>query len=341
MTRITLKDVADRAGVGVATVDRVLNGRAPVSAATAGRVLAAAEAMNYHAHGLLRRRIEEMAPAKTLGFILQKESKWFYQSLANELRKAAQNLRSIRASVEFLFVESLSPDDLAQAVGQLKDRVDAIGLVAVDHPKISEAVALGAQAGTPVFALLSPLNAPELAGYVGIDGRRAGRTAGWAMSKLTRASGTVGILIGSHRYLGHEALEVGFRSYLREYAPNIQLRDSVVYLDDAAVAYEATAEVLRAAPELNGLYHCGGGVRGAVKALAEAGRAREISYVCHEQSPSAVQGLLDGTVDLLIASPVEEIATKATRAMARALDGEASTSVDMVAEFHVVTPENC
>ena len=30
MTRITLKDVADRAGVGVATVDRVLNGRAPV-----------------------------------------------------------------------------------------------------------------------------------------------------------------------------------------------------------------------------------------------------------------------------------------------------------------------
>ncbi|MEP3275600.1 MAG: LacI family DNA-binding transcriptional regulator [Stappiaceae bacterium] len=341
MTRITLKDVAERAGVGVATVDRVLNERAPVSAATAARVLAAAEAVNYHAHGLLRRRIEEMAPAKTLGFVLQKESKWFYQSLADELRKAAQNLRSIRASVEILFVESLSPDDLVKAVGQLQGRVDAIGLVAVDHPKINKAVVSSAQAGIPVFALLSPLSAPEIAGYVGIDGRKAGRTAGWAMSKLMQASGSVGILIGSHRYLGHEALEVGFRSYLREYAPDIGLRDSVVYLDDTAVAYEAAAEILRVAPDLNGLYHCGGGVRGAVKALEEAGRAHEISYVCHEQSPTAVQGLLEGTVDLVIASPVAEIATKATRAMARAIGGEASTPAEMVAEFHVTTPENC
>lgn len=341
MTRITLKNVADRAGVGVATVDRVLNGRAPVSAATAGRVLAAAEEMNYHAHELLRRRIEEMAPAKILGFVLQKESKWFYQSLAKELRTAAQNLRSIRASVEILFVESLSPDDLAQAVDQLKGHVDAIGLVAVDHPKINAAVSSSVKAGVPVFALLSQLNAPKLAGYVGINGRKAGRTAGWAMSKFTQNSGQVGILIGSHRYLGHEALEVGFRSYLREYAPNIHLRDSVVYLDDAAVAYEATAEILRVAPELNGLYHCGGGVQGAVKALEEAGRAHEISYVCHERSPTAVQGLLDGTVDLVIASPVEEIAIKTTRAMARALDGKVSTPAEMVAEFHVTTPENC
>ncbi|MGI9435856.1 MAG: LacI family DNA-binding transcriptional regulator [Geminicoccaceae bacterium] len=44
--RITLKDIADQAGVGVATVDRVLNGRAPVSAKTAARVLQAAETLN-------------------------------------------------------------------------------------------------------------------------------------------------------------------------------------------------------------------------------------------------------------------------------------------------------
>ena len=73
--RATLKDIAAEAGVGVATVDRVLNGRAPVMSTTAAWVLATAESLNYHAHGLMRRRIEEMAPAKTLDFILQGTSK--------------------------------------------------------------------------------------------------------------------------------------------------------------------------------------------------------------------------------------------------------------------------
>ena len=41
--RVTMEDVAKAAGVGVATVDRVLNGRARVRTSTAEQVLHAAE----------------------------------------------------------------------------------------------------------------------------------------------------------------------------------------------------------------------------------------------------------------------------------------------------------
>ena len=37
--------------------------------------------------------------------------------------------------------------------------------------------------------------------------------------------GGVGILIGSHRYLGHEATEIGFRSCMRDFAPDMRLGD--------------------------------------------------------------------------------------------------------------------
>jgi len=77
MKRATLKDIA--AGVGVATVDRVFNKRASVSEATTRLVVNAAEALNYHASGLMRRRLEEDALQQRLGFILQKQGKWFYQ----------------------------------------------------------------------------------------------------------------------------------------------------------------------------------------------------------------------------------------------------------------------
>ena len=43
MARPTIADLARTAGVGISTVDRVLNGRDPVRRATAERVLAAAE----------------------------------------------------------------------------------------------------------------------------------------------------------------------------------------------------------------------------------------------------------------------------------------------------------
>ena len=338
--RITYRDIAATAGVGVATVDRVLNRRAPVTPETASRVLAAAEALNYHGRGLMRRRVEQIAPARTLGFILQKKGNWIYRALAAALRDAAAELREVRAAVEIDFVERLSPDHLALALRRMCERVDTAALVAVDHPTVSAAIADCAAGGVPVFALLSRLDAPGLAGYVGIDGRKAGRTAGWAMSRLGAGRGEVGILIGSHRYLVQEDRESGFRAYLKASAPGIDLRESVVFMDDAAVAYEAAAEVLRASAGLTGLYHCGGGVEGAIRALSEAGRAGEVLYICHERSPAAVAGLLDGTVDLVIESPAEAIARTVTRAMAQTLAGAAPEAAGHTVPFRLVTAEN-
>ncbi|MGI9435854.1 MAG: substrate-binding domain-containing protein [Geminicoccaceae bacterium] len=222
----------------------------------------------------------------------------------------------------------------------MRNKADTLGLVAVDHPKVSTAVAECTQAGVQVFALLSQLNAPDLAGYVGIDRRRAGRTAGWVMSRCTAGHGDVGILIGSHRYLGHEEREVGFRSYMREVAPRTRLRESVVYLDDAAVAYEAAAEILRGVPRISGLYHCGGGVEGVIRALVEAERSHDVFYICHEKNPDAIQGLLDGTVDLVITNPLQPLARTITQAMADVLTGNIRLTAAGMLAFELTTAEN-
>ena len=339
--RVTLQDVADHAGVGVATVDRVLNNRAPVRAKTAALVLAAAEELDFYGKGLIRRRIAEMAPRKRLGFILQKEGKWFYRTLAGELHRAADDLNRIRASVEIRYVESLSPEALGEEIALMGQRVDAIGVVSVDHPAVTAAVVSAQEIGLPVFAMLSPLSVPGLAGFVGVDGRRAGRTAGWAMARMVGPDAEIGILVGSHRYLGHEAREVGFRSYMREFAPETRLRDSIVYLDDPDVAYEAASELLHKCPDMTGLYHCGGGVAGVVRALREAGRSDQTTYICYERSPTAIAALAEGIVDLVVATPLEQVARNVTRAMQAALLpqlGEATLLPPL--DFQVITSEN-
>ena len=72
------------------------------------------------------------------------------------------------------------------------------------------------------------------------------------MSRLVNKGGEIGIMVGSYRYLGHEALEAGFRSYMRENAPQCRLRDSMVYLDDADMALEASLELLESVPDMTG-----------------------------------------------------------------------------------------
>lgn len=338
MKRATLKDIADAAGVGVATVDRVLNRRAPVSPATTRLVVAAAEALNYHATGLMRRRLEEVAPRKRLGFILQKQGKWFYQSIKEEVERCCRDLRDIQAETDIVFVETLSPTDLAAAVEELSNRVDAIGLVSIDHPMVHAAVQASVQKDVPVFALLSPITEPGIAGYIGLDGRKAGRTAGWFMSKFVNAPGEVGILIGSYRYLGQEDREVGFRSFMRENLSELRLRESLVYLDDSAVAYEAVSEMLKSAPDLKGIYHCGGGARGAIAALREADR--KVAYICHEDSPPALEALRDGTADLIIATPIKQLVQQVTTAMQDRVLGRVSSALLEPLGFQLITPEN-
>ncbi len=335
-----MRDIAELAGVGPATVDRVLNRRAPVRQATAERVLAAAEELNYHAARLIKHRVRELAPVRKLGFILQKRQKWFYQSLATSIREAAAMCPEIRAEVDIRFVEVLSPDALASTLIELSVESDAVAMVSIDHPRITEAIARCADGSVPVFALLSQLSAPQISGYVGIDSRKAGRTAGWFMAHPAGDRHEVGLLVGSHRYLGHEAQELGFRGYMREYSPRTRLHDSLIFLDDGEIAYEATAEILSRNPRLSGLYHCGGGVSGATRALRESGRERDIFYICHGRSPCACQGLLDGIVDLIIASPVEVLARQVTQSMALCLTGRKQELSRVPLDFQLIISEN-
>ena len=125
---------------------------------------------------------------------------------------------------------------------------------------------------------------------------------------------------------------------MRENLSNLKLRESLVYLDDSAVAYEAVSEMLKSAPDLKGIYHCGGGVRGAITALREADR--KVAYICHEDSPPALEALRDGTADLVIATPIEQLVQQVTNAMQDQILGRPSSFQLKPLGFRVITPEN-
>lgn len=339
--RPTIADLAAHAGVSAATIDRVLNKRHPVRPATVRRVIEAAESLGYHGTPLLRTRLQEQQRPCRLGFLLQKEGSPFYRQLAADLGQAAQALAT-GVSVAIEFVGELDAAAIVERMRRLGRQADALAVVAVDHPRVGEQVALLRADGIPTFALLSDLSAPERAGYVGLDARKAGRTAAWAITRLARRPGVVAIVVGSHRYLDHDTREISMRSYLRELAPGFRLLEPVIDLEQPDVAYDAALTLLGRHPDLAGIYvTSGGSIDGVIRAMAELGRGSDVVLIGNELTPSTQSALIDGIVDLVIATPTRALAERAVQAMLdAAFRPAASAASQMVLPFALYGPEN-
>ncbi len=317
--RPTIADLAKKAGVSVATVDRVLNRRLPVREDTVLRVVKAAESIGYHATGLLKSRLTE-TPKRRFGFLLQKPDA-FYQTLGKELVAATKAVRAVEGKPVLEFIEEVVPSTLAEGLLKFSRNVDAVAVVAMDHPMVNDAVEKIIALGKPVFTLLSNITSPLCCGHFGADSRKCGRIAGWTISRLARQPGKIGILVGSHRYLNQELSEISFRTFMREHAPEFQLLEPIVNLDDDDIAYEAITELVEKTSDLVAIYVSGGGQEGLIKALRERKSDTKLIAVCNELTPATRAALHDGVIDLTLGTPFAALARRLTEVMAKATTG--------------------
>ncbi|MEI2298697.1 LacI family DNA-binding transcriptional regulator [Ensifer sp. MJa1] len=339
--RPTIADLAQAAGVSVATVDRVLNGRHPVREETARRVYEAAKAIGYHAVGLIRQRVFEDLPQYRLGFVLQKPEQSFYQAVAKEIENAAHALSNARISAQIDFVASSTPTAITEKLQASAARNQAIALVAPDFPAVTTAIEDLKTRGVPVFSLLSDFAAGVREGYVGLNNHKVGRTAAWMIAKAAKRPGKVAAFVGSHRFLGHEMREIGFRSYFREHAPDFEVLDTMVNLDTAEITHEATLNLLQRHPDLIGFYVCGGGMEGAISAIREERLEGKLIGVVNELTPESRAALADNVVTLAVATPTAMLARETINLMIQAISkGPTGAPGQTFLPFDLFTPEN-
>ncbi len=305
--RPTIGDLAKAAGLSVATVDRVLNGRGLVRDDTRARVHEAAQAIGYHRAALIGARLAEAKPLLRLGVVLHKERQAFYQAFRGELETAAASVTGRRASVRVVFAASQSPGDFAGLMRGLRGHVDAVAATAVTHVEIADAVADLQAAGVPCFALLNDFAQGLRRSYIGLNNLKVGRIAAHMIATSLHRPAKIAVFVGGYRWHGHELRETGFRSYLREYAPQHTVLDTLVNLETRQLTYEATLDLLARHPDLRGLYCAGGGMEGAIAALREARNPGDVALVVNEITPESRAALADRYLAMSIATPLPRL----------------------------------
>jgi LacI family transcriptional regulator len=321
VARVTILDVAREAAVSAATVDRVLNRREGVRPATVARVEDAIRRLNYQPDRLAAR----LARARDYRFVfvLPSGTNTFMQILAAEVQDAAGRMIGERVVVELVTVDVFDAEKLAEALEAVgAEQPDGVGVVALDHPSVREALNALADAGVPVVTLVSDVPNARRLHHVGIDNSAAGRTAATLLGRFVGPRrGKVGLIAGSLFLRDHAERQYGFEQVMHREFSKLEVLPVREGRDDYLRNEEVVTALLEETPDLVGIYNVGAGNRGVIAALEVAGRGRDIVYMAHELTQFTRRGLLRGTVDAVINQDPGHEVRSAIRVLTAHADG--------------------
>jgi LacI family transcriptional regulator len=317
--RSTLTDIAREAGVSSATVDRVLNNRNGVKERTREVVIETARRLGYLAGSSLP------FPSSTkqirLDFVLPAGTNTFIANLLTHLERQAEHHSEL--DVHIHSIEGFNPDTLARTLNDLHGKTLGVGVIALDHPTVREAMRNLAASGVSIVTLVSDiLHVPRI-GYIGIDNRAAGRLAGYLLGRFLGrgVKRKIALFAGSLSYRGHEEREMGFRHIIGEDFSDLEIVELREIRDDRERAYTEALALLKRHPDLAGIYNIGAGNQGIGQALQETGGAHQIIFVGHELTDHNKAFLLDGTVDAVIDQNPRVEAREALSMLSRTIQG--------------------
>jgi LacI family transcriptional regulator len=320
-TPLTLRDIACRAGVSLATVDRVLHNRPGVRPATVRRVREAMERNAFQPHvaaaELARRR------ARRFAFVMPSGANLFMQQIQSYLGEMSGWLSARRLAVEIMATDVFDPAVLAATLESLAGEFDGVAVVALDHPSVRAAINDLVEGGIKVVTLVSDVPSSRRHHYAGIDNIAAGRTAGALVGRLVGAKpGKVAIVAGSQRLRDHAERIFGFNQVMTCEFSRLEALPILEGRDEDERSEHLMMRLLGNHPDIVGLYNVGAGTPGVGRALIDSGRAGQIVFVGHDVTVVTRKLLLQGVMDAVISQNPGHEARAAVRVLLALCRGE-------------------
>lgn len=219
-SRVTIKDIAQQAGVSTGTVDRVLHGRGNVSAKARIKVEKAMAELHYEpnifASALAYNRtlrIQALLPE------FQKDPYWALPKAGVE--RAALAVRQFGVHIETVFYDASEPAEyLQKAMDMINERPDALLIAPLFHEESNAILVSCAARKIPVSLVNTNLEDQTALCYVGQDSYQSGVLAGKLLRLVLRPEDQVAVInldkeIVQARHLMEK--ERGFRDYFAQH----------------------------------------------------------------------------------------------------------------------------
>ncbi|HYD99425.1 MAG TPA: LacI family DNA-binding transcriptional regulator [Alphaproteobacteria bacterium] len=339
--RKTIAGIARLAGVGTATVDRVINRRPGVSPETAQRVL---EVMREAGTETPVRGRPKKTAGYRMAFVLPSARTPLFDMIDRQIAQAAGEFRHQHITEVTYRFDAGDTVKFASELGKLGE-CDGVVLLAPDLPAIKLAVNELVRSGTQVVTLLSDIAGSMRAAYVGADNRAAGRTAGLLLGRVVGHRRAAKVLLTSQatRYSSEIDRRVGFVQLLEERFPNIEVVRVQDLPENETEAREACAALL-AQPglrgELAGFYNVGACTYGVARACQEAGADPDFIAIGHDLTEANKTLLTTGVLSFVLHQDIHDCVTAAATSLLTLRASLRGAPIAVPPRLEIVTSEN-
>ena len=298
----TIADIARLAGVGTATVDRVLNHRPGVNAQTMQRVLQVVASLGATPQPGRPRRGDNLRFA----FVLPSSESPFVALIDRHIAQSAGDFRHQHITEVTHRLDASDPNRFAAALAALGD-CDGVAVLAPDLPPIKLAINELVRGGVHVVTLFSDVAGSLRETYIGADNRAAGRTAGLLLARMAQAQtgGRNTLLLASQatRLSAEIERRVGFAQVLEERFAHLRMvRVPDLPASDAGAARALGSFLAKGidAKQVAGIYNVGTGGAGVMAALAKAGLTDQVGSTLHDLTDQHQALLSAGSLSYLL-----------------------------------------
>lgn len=297
--KITIRKLAELAGVSRGTVDKVVHGRPGVSDPVREKVLALLEEYQYAP----RHKAPEPAnpeAQKVIAVLMPRLTNPFFANLRRGMEDTCAQMQNRRVRMEYFDCDEANIPEMLNILSYLEERgVDGIAMRGVQSSRIRDKLNAFAAARVPVLLFDSDVIGAERLCIVGEDSRRTGRLAASLLAKSIGGAGEVAIVGGSPDVAVHRFRIQGFQELVREKYPQMRIIEVVNSFDQSVITYEKTVKMIERHPDLRGIFSVVGCPGDIGQALIDC-KATRIKMVSYNFTPDVVALIKRGIIEFTI-----------------------------------------
>ena len=300
--KISIQEIANRAGVSRGTVDRVIHKRGWVSKEVETRIWEIIEQSGYE----LPFRKAPTKPAKKknyfkIGVLVPYDNHPFFKTVIQGFQSAKQDNEQQNISIVLEVVNGYDANDHLCALHRLmKKQVDGLCVITVDNTQIRSALNRIISQGIPVITTNSDIPYVNRLCYVGCNPLESGRLAAGMFGLLSGPQANIIIVTGSPLMRMHNQRVQGFFEGVSERLEHVRIVEVAECVDIDEIAYQKTQEALLRLPNVTGIYIAAEGISGVCAAVQDLGFAEKIKIICHDSAYDTIQLLKNNIISATI-----------------------------------------
>jgi LacI family transcriptional regulator len=345
-SKVRIKDIAERAGVSVGTVDRVIHGRTNVSKASLLKVQKVLDEINY----VPNHYASALASNKTYNFaaiLPMHEVDSYWARVENGLIDGLRRYQDFKITFKIFRYDPFNDDSFEAQAQQLVDSKPFAVIIGpiFSHGIMSKFIDRLTEMNTP-YALIDS-NWPEFhpVTFYGQDSVRSGEFAARITTMAAAGAKRIALfkIIGEGRVASRQQLdrEAGFRRYMQEHSPKTEIVVLNLYAYDKEGMKELLREFFTNYPDIKYGLSFNSSIHKVAEFLRdEMPRHKRVSLLGYDAIDANVQCIKDGSVDFLIAQHPQKQGLNCLRTMVNACVLNMKQKVEHYVSIELLTKEN-